>query len=192
MQEYSTTRVEQLKLARPLSGFVTMLAWAFIGLAGLGMLTSILQNVMITLFLPAEIEMALSAAKEAAPVPETALFLFENLRLIFGSFLVISTATFVAAVGLLRRKNWARHLFIGIMILGVFWNLGGLWLQAKVFSSFLPLVEDAPSEFQDLFRTMTAVITGFSVFMAFAFSAFFGWIIRKLLSESVRAEFEGR
>jgi hypothetical protein len=190
MRENSTARVNQLKPARPSSGFVTMLAWAFIGLAGLGMFTSILQNVMITLFFPAEIETALNVAKESAPVPETALFLFENLRLIFGSFLVISTATLVAAIGLLRRKNWARRLFIGVMVLGILWNFGGFWMQAKVFSSLLPLVENAPSEFQDLFRTMTAVITTFSVFMAFVFSALFGWIIRKLMSEPVRAEFE--
>jgi len=101
--------------------------------------------------------------------------------------LVVSAATVFSAIGLLRRKNWARLTFIAIMVLGIIWNIGGFCLQISVFSS----VGSVPAHADEakFFQALAAVVMIFSLVLALGFSALFGWIIQRLTSSPIRREF---
>jgi hypothetical protein len=115
-------------------------------------------------------------------------FMMGNVRLFFASFLVVSAAMLGAAVGLLKRKNWARILFIFILSLGIIWNIGGMALQFFILQDF-PKQVGAPPEIVSDFKTMRTLIMVFSALLALGFSLLFGWIIKKLASVEIRREF---
>jgi hypothetical protein len=176
--------------APPRSGFVTGLAWTFIVLAGFATFISLLQNIMISIVFPVEeMRAAMREAEKSQPMPAFFGFMFENFRLFFGLFFLVCVVTLISSIGLLRRKNWARLMFVGIMMLGVLWNFAGAVIPYFMFSSFSPIPEGAPGDFRDNFELMAKIMMGFMVVMAIAFAALFGWIVKRLLSDDIRREF---
>jgi hypothetical protein len=172
------------------SNFVTVLAWIFIVLSGFAVFVSILQNVMITYLFPMErIQEVMQEQQAQQHIPGAFRFLFNNFAWFFRAFLVISLAVLAASIGLLRRKNWARIAFIMLMALGILWNLGGVALQSILLSSFPPFPHEASAEMAENFSRMLIVMKIATAFMVVAFSALFGWIIWKLVSPQIRAEF---
>jgi hypothetical protein len=172
------------------STFVTAVAWIFIVLAGFATLISALQNVMITVMFPvAEMQAAADHAKNDERMPWFAAFMFQNIRLFFFAFFVLCVATLTAAIGLLRRKNWARILFIALMGFGVLWNIGGVVFSIVFFSSMPPIPATAPQGFGDQFELMSKVMIGFNIVLAVGFTALFGWILKRLFSSDIRREF---
>jgi hypothetical protein len=170
------------------SNFVTVLAWVFIVLSGFATLISVAQNIMVqTMFNDPAFNGTLAASKQSPGVPAAASFMATHFKLFFASFFVLSTATLISSVGLLKRRNWARLIFISIMGLGIVWNLGGLLLQFIMFSSF----PSPPATFHepDAFKSMFITIMVFGAAMAVAFSLLFGWIIKRLVSQPIAAEF---
>jgi hypothetical protein len=122
-------------------------------------------------------------------MPAFASFLFNYFQLFFLLFLVVSAATFASAIGLLKRKNWARILFVGIMGLGILWNVVGIVFMALFFQSMPPVSAGAPSAGAGNFEVMWTIMLGFNLLMVAGFVWLFGWIIKRLLSEEVRREF---
>jgi hypothetical protein len=102
-------------------------------------------------------------------------------------FLVASTVTLASSIGLLRRMNWARWVFVGLMALGIVWNVGGLVLQFGMFSSMQDRFVTAPG--MPNMRPFFIAVAVVSVVFALAFSGLFGWIAARLLSSAVAAEF---
>jgi hypothetical protein len=172
----------------PRSSFVTAVAWVFIALCGFTTLISILQNVMVNTLMPLD-EMQKAAAAPGVPeMPAFFRFMMGHIRLFFAFFLVVSAAMLGAALGLLKRKNWARLLFITILCLGIVWNIVGMALQFFFLQDF-PKPVGAPPEFAATISTMRTVIMVFSALMALAFSALFGWLIKRFTSAEIRREF---
>jgi hypothetical protein len=132
---------------------------------------------------------AMREAENAKDAPVFARFMFSHPQVFFGAFLAVSATTLVSAIGLLRRQNWARFIFIGILVLGIVWNLGGLAAMFFVFSSTPPMPDQAPADFRDGFDIMWKVIMGFSVVIALVFAGLFGWIIKRLVSLEIKREF---
>ena len=173
----------------PRSQFVTAVAWVFIVLCGFSTFISILQNVMINTMFPVdEMKKAAASAAAAPEVPAFFTFMLGNIRLFFALFLVVSAAMLGAAIGLLKRKNWARIVFIVNLSLGIAWNVGGMLVQFFVMKDF-PKPVGGPPEFAARLSIMTSVMLGASVVMALAVSALLGWLIKKLVSVEVRGEF---
>ena len=102
------------------SSFVTVVAWIFIAFGGLTTFISLLQNVVINTVFPTE---QFRAAQSGVPMPAAFAWIFDHVRLFFFLFLVVSATTLISAIGLLRRRNWARRAFVGILALGIAWNL---------------------------------------------------------------------
>jgi hypothetical protein len=175
------------------SGFVTGLAWTFIALAGYSTLIGVLQNVMLGLMFPTEqLREIVRQTEGTRPMPAVFRFMFEHFRFFFLGFLLMSAATLVAAIGLLKRRNWARLVFIGIMALGVMWNLTSLAIPFFM-TSFIPDVSMHPrSDFQDNFRLVWNIMTGFTVVMGLALAVLCGWIIKRLVSKEIESEFVAR
>ena len=168
------------------STFVTVLAWIFIVLSGFATLIGVLQNIMIqTMFNDPKFSEGL--AKAPQNVPASVGFMASNFKLIFAALLACFVVTLISSIGLLKRRNWARLVFIGIMALGIIWNIGGLLLQFTMFSSF-PSFPKAPHE-AEAFQSMFVTMMVFSAVIAVAFAVLFGWIIKRLISQPIVAEF---
>lgn len=176
----------------PRSAFVTGLAWTFIGLSGFATLIALMQNAMIFLIFPLdEVRTAMKETDEARAMPAPFRFMFEYMWLMFVFFLVISVATLVSAIGLLKRRNWARLVFIGIMVLGILWNVAS-FAMPYLMGGWMTMPEHTPPGFADQFDLMWKIMTVFSVLMGVAFIALFAWIIKRLVSPGIRAEFAAR
>lgn len=167
--------------------FVNALAWIFIVLGGFTTAISILQVVMVRMMLrKEEVSRALEQAEQAKRMPAPLGFLFAHIDLYFAAVFVVSLVTLVSAVALLRRKNWARIVFIVLMSLGIAWNLAGLGFQLTVFDGMPHLASDG---FAKDFERMILVLKIASVTMVVVFSVLFGWVIKRLVSPEVKEEF---
>jgi hypothetical protein len=173
------------------STFVTVVAWTFIAITGFASFIAVLQALMFAFVFPADLVAPPESTKALEEMPGFFRFMFQHIKWFFVFFWSLSVATLICAIGLLRRKNWARLAFVAIMVIGIVWNLSGIWLQEQMMSSFpKPPVEDPRLvEFQAGFETMMTIMrfamAGFSIGMALLF----GWITKRLVSRSVRAEF---
>jgi len=172
------------------STFVTVLAWIFIALSGFGALIGIMQNLMLqTVFRSEEFGQAMQMAPGQPGLPPFAAFMFEYFQWFFLAALLANLVMLVVSIGLLKRYNWARLCFIGLMILSILWQVAGLVIQATVFSFVhdqfaVAQAQGAPD--MTLFFVVMAVMC---VVFALAFGALFGWIAWKLASKPIAAEF---
>ena len=169
------------------STFVTTLAWLTIVPAALGVLVATLQNVLINTVIPMD-QMALLTGPEAEHTPAFAAFMLEHMRAMLAAFWLATVVSLASGIGLLRRKEWARLLFIALMGLSIPWNIGGLFIQQSFLSS-MSIMPEMPPEFHAQFEDMMSSMRIVSIIMAAAFSAVAGWLIWRLSSEPIKAEF---
>ncbi|MGA7828464.1 MAG: hypothetical protein WCA04_12420 [Geobacteraceae bacterium] len=169
------------------STFVNVLAWIFIVLGSFATFISILQNIMVrVLFRKDEMTQVLQQAESSKQIPAAANFMFHHIDSFLLIFLVVSVTSVVSAIALLKRKNWARIVFIVLMSLGIAWNLGGLVLQFTLFNTIPQMAGMAvPAGFEAMMIIMKIA----NVLMVVAISILFGWIIKKLTSPLIKAEF---
>lgn len=169
------------------SSFVTTLAWLLIVPSALGVLITTLQNVMITTVMPMD-QMMFPSGPEAEQIPEVALFMMEHMRAVMVAFWLLTVLALASGIGLLKRKEWARLAVIALLVLNIVMNLGGLYVQQSFLSS-IPVAADTPPEFREQFESMASTMWTVSIAMALGFSAVSAWLIWRLSSESIRAEF---
>jgi len=172
------------------STFVTVVAWIFIACAGFATFISLLQALMFAFVFPAG-ELPPYAGKHPGfeEMPAVIQFLAGNIRLFFFAFWSLSVVTLVSAIGLLRRRNWARLVFIAFMVLGIIWNLGGIWLQQAMLRYFQKLPPNVPSDASAGIETMMGAMTLAMSAFAIAMTLVFAWIAKRLMSRSIKAEF---
>jgi len=166
--------------AAPQSTYVTVLAWLTILLNGFGTLIAVMQNVMINFLMPSMIANAPKAPAEAFPLAA--------VRVMF--FGLLCFAGFMTYVGyaLLKRRNWARRTVIVVCALGVVWTLLCIIMFAFGIGlgRFPPTPPaGAPPGMDSAFKLMLVMTSIFSLAMALVL----GWIIKRLRSSAVRAEF---
>jgi hypothetical protein len=171
------------------SDFVTILAWLFIALSGFAVFISLMQNLFVQFIFPLEKIAGAMQTPEASRLPPVFRFMFKNIRFILLVFLAVTTSTLIASLGLLHRKNWARITFIGLMALGILWNLAGIILQQTMFTSFPQNLASRNIGFPVNFNLILYIIKAATAVIALGLSVLFGWIIRKLISSEIRAEF---
>jgi hypothetical protein len=181
------SEIQQISVPQRRSTFVNVLAWIFIVLGGFATFISILQNIMIRMmFNKEQISQSIKQAESAQNMPAFANFMFKHSDLIFLFFLIVSVMSFVSAIALLKRKNWARIVFIILMSLGIVWNIVGTVLQFTMFNNMPEMAgSGAPPEFAKMMLIMK--IAG--VIMALGISVLFGWVIKKLTSLQIKTEF---
>ena len=169
------------------SAFVTVLAWIFIALAGFATFISIFQNIMIWTLFPVE-EMNKAFEDSQEQVPFFINFMFANIRFIVLGIFIVCGTTFVSAIGMLKRKNWGRLIFIAVMGLGIGWNIFALIIQNAMMAS----MPDFPfAEMETPIFIMITIMKIITFVFVVAFSYLFGWLIYKLTSPKIKAEFVG-
>ncbi len=168
------------------SSFVTRLAWLFIVPAGFMTFTSLVQMVVaFGMFSGGELR-ELMGYLPGASMPGPFKMLTSHMHIFFVASLVVPALALAASVGLLKRKNWARIVFIVVLCLGIGWNVLGIILFFTVF----PLVRElVGGEVPDAFETIFHAVQVSVLLLTVATAVLFGWIIRKLVSPAIRAEF---
>ena len=108
--------------------FVPVLAWIFIVLSSMAVAISALQNIMFWLVFPRDIVQKASHPPHGHPMPEIAEFAVTHIHWILAGVLLLSLLMLAASIGLLRRRSWARLLFMGLLGFGIrmeYRRLGG-------------------------------------------------------------------
>jgi len=169
------------------SYFVTATAWAFIVLAALACASALVQNATVASVMP-----GLRPIGEAARLPLLTGLLVGYLPWVMGAGLLLSGATLASAIGLLLRLDWARRTFIGLLIVAIVANLLALWLQQEVVQAVVSTtlsLAPIPTEVLGVFGGFVTAARVMAVVVTVGACLFLGWIIRGLMSPSVRQEF---
>ena len=160
--------------------FVTATAWAFILLGMVASLSSLMQNAMLV----------------AMPVPVSSGgvvgLLMAYLPWVTGVGLALSLATLASAVGLLLRLDWARRVFIGLLVVAIVANLLGLWLQQEMMQSVVSTTlshTPLPPQALGVFGGFVTAARVMAVVVTLGACGLLAWIIRRLMSAGVRQEF---
>ena len=172
------------------STFVTVVAWVFIVLSGLGLLIFSMYAVVFWT-LPLDQLMQQSAALHPNQPQLPAALMTGIIRWIFVIFLLLQAWMLASSIGLLLRKNWGRISFIVILVISL------VWLSLKLLFVILAMVgihfigntaaiPGMPPEFQSFMQTIMII----SIVFTIAMLVLFGWIVKKLVSEDIRKEFE--
>lgn len=173
------------------STFVSILGWVFVVLSGMGSLMMLLEMALFFV-LPFDALMAQQPAQPGMPFAPGVFVVL--MRSFIAVLLGINLWTLLSSIGLLLRKNWARISFIAIMVLGVIWQLLGLvWAVLFTFAvSKLPETMPPGQPGAEFFQSFAYVMLGVSIVFEIGLSVLFIWIIRKLRSAPIRAEFISR
>jgi hypothetical protein len=167
--------------------FVTAVAWVFIVLAALTSASALVQNAAVASLMP-----ELTAHGTSHALPLLSGLLVGYLPWVVGAGLIVSLATLASAAGLLLRLDWARRVFIGMLVLAIVANLLGLWLQHEVVQAVVSntLSEaELPSQVLGVFGGFVAAARVMAVVVTLIACGLLGWIIRRLMSPAVRQEF---
>ena len=168
------------------STFVTTVAWIFIIFTGLATLISVLQNIMLHVFFAIP-EMSMVMNMPLSGEPAFVTFLKSQMRLFAALLLVYTAITFASSIGLLLRKNWARLIFIGMLVLNVAWCIAGIILQFAMLPSMQDSFASVPNGPDMTIPLITVSI--FSVLVVLGFAALYAWIANRLVSPAIVAEF---
>jgi hypothetical protein len=176
------------------SMFVSVVAWIYIALDGFGAFIALIQNILINTVFPFDQMsegLAQAEARSAIQLPSFFFWMFDHLRPFLLLFLVFTLIKLVSAIGLLYRRNWARLVFIGLLVFGIVGSFAGIALQQYMLSSMLtmPPPRNAPADFEAAMRGMMIVFRVFGAVLAIGFSVLYGWMIKKLMSPPIVAEF---
>lgn len=173
-------------MTAPRSSFVTIVAWITIFFAGMGTLVGLLQALVVFTVMPAD-EFDRASRDLPPDLPGVLAFLFSHFKAVVLAILAWSALMLATAIGLLRRREWARRLFVLLMLVSAASQLAGLALQGvsmQMMRAQFRAIPDAPD--MDLFLL---AVMAFSVMLALGFGALYGWIAWKLTRPAVREEF---
>ncbi len=168
--------------------FVTATAWVFIVLGVLASGWALVHNAQIASLLP---HMAITQERGES-LPSLAGLLMAYLPWVAAAGLAMSLATTASAIGLLIRLNWARCVFIGLLSLAIALNLAGLWLQHEVVQSVVETTlarAPMPPPVLNVFGGFVTAARVMAVVVTLCGCVLLGWIIRSLMSPSIRQEF---
>jgi len=168
------------------SSFINVFAWISIVFSGFGILIGIMQNVMMqSMMKDANFEQALNQNENLPPLMK---FMFENFELLVMVSLLITIVLFIASIGLLKRKNWARLFFIVFLMVGIIWTVVMGVMQFSFMDSMMTAStssQNLPSDFQNMQNTMQIVMG----IMIVAIVALYTYLIKRLSSDEIKKEF---
>lgn len=167
---------------------VTGVAWIFIVLGGFAALVCLMQIIMVAVTFPHAVMPRIAGPGDAL-VHEFARLIFNHIQLIFLSLLLVFATTVAVAVGLLKRENWARIVFVCLMGLGIAWNVASIVLVYYFLPSMSEVMNDEPAALQAQFNIMRNILAVLGLAMFSGFVGLFGWILRRLVSKEIRREF---
>jgi hypothetical protein len=176
------------KQSLPRSLSVTLLAWVTIIPAALGVLVTLLQNILFAAFIsPDQLEQLFSMlppGMEAVP-----RISYDTLRIVLLALLAVSVIFLATGVGLLKRRDWARIVFVAAVLLGTLYSVVTYFIMdtAADLSMLIPPAGPggSPADVAPIMAMMRAATTVLTI----VFTALNLWLVWWLLSPAVRREF---
>ncbi len=159
------------------SNFITVLSWILIVLSGMGLLMSIMQNIVINFMFETPMPKSFSGETGIAG------FISSNLNLFILIMAVLILISLISAIGLLKRKNWARIIYTGLFGLGIIYMVATIITQWTVMNN---VVEHSP---KDDFGNAFYLVRIFMTIFLIGLSVLFGWLILKLNTNKIKKEF---
>jgi len=156
--------------------FVTFTGWLFLLLGAGASVFALLQGASV------------SSLLVTAPVP----WLADWLPLAMRAALVLSLALFACSIGLLLRLDWARRLFIALMVLALVVNLAGLGLQQVLLQGLVDRTlagAALPAQAAQVVGGFVTATRTMAVLMTLGVCGALLWVVRRLMSAAVRHEF---
>ncbi len=162
------------------SRFVTVVAWVFVVITGLSILSAVSQASTLR---------AMLSTEDYPNMSPLAGSIFGNPRVFVLGFLALSVTTFVSAIAMLKRKNWGRLLFVSVMCFWIAWNVVCIVLLLGMFPSTPESPVNAPPAVRSQIQMMANFVRVFLVVVPVGLSILFGWIVKRLLSPTIGREF---
>jgi energy-converting hydrogenase Eha subunit C len=172
----------------PRSTFITVLGWVGIAIAGGYGLTLILQFAVMQFFLGSGRVPTPDPDEFAAISPMIGWFV-RNFRLYLISMIAICMGGVVASIGLLRRRPWGRVTTIAMMVIGIVWSIVSVVI-AEMAVPNVPPDPNVPGGVATMFALATWGARIASALLALVSVLVFGWLIHKLRTPAIRAEFQ--
>jgi hypothetical protein len=171
----------------PRSLSVTLLAWVTIIPAALGVIVSLLWNILFTVFMsPDQLEQLfamLPPGMEALP-----RISYNTLRIVLLACLAVSVVFLAAGIGLLKRRNWARIVFVAAVALGTLYSVVTYFFMNPADLSALVPPADLNGSRVDMAPIM-AMMRAATTALTLVFTALNLWLVWWLLSPAIRREF---
>ena len=164
----------------PRSNFVNVVAGLFLAISAFSCLISLGQNLMLHLLFPLEqMKAQLGELEQLKQLPRFFTTVFLHMEWFVGGFLVLSILQVLIAIGLLKRREWARLFFIAWMVLAAITSLGSVVGMFEMLRYF-PIPTDAPQDFLAQFEAMMRTFKIMSVVMGVGTAVLFGWVAWRL------------
>jgi len=173
------------------AGFVNVLGRLSLVVAVFGLVWA-LGQMILALVLPDAMLMRLATLPEAPP---GLLWVLEHRRLLALAALALALVFLAVAWGLLKRQEWARWGFIVLLVAGALANFAALALIGPFFDGLLGMFPAAMMdsaegrEFAAQMQASRSFSFASSLVTAIAFAVLHGWVIWKLCTAPVRAQF---
>ena len=175
----------------PAAGFVDVLGKLSLLLAVLGVLYALVQLVLVLLIPAGFMDGMLEGNSEFLPaLPGMLRWLLQNLLPMAWVTLLSAVAFLAISYGVLKRSNAARLGFIVFMVLGTLMNFASIavLIAALDWVNAIGAKIDDEGVLQQI-RASNMVSMAMGVVSAIAIAGLHGWIIYKLCTADVRAQF---
>lgn len=177
------TALENIEHNTKAQTFVKVVAWIFIILSGIGLLSTFMQNIVIWK-MPVYEEITMTA-KDAEGLPLVTKMIMANLRLYLLCALLFLIAIFVSSVGLLKLKEWARTLFSILLAVSALFSVIMMTGSVSAFGKNGMFALPSDAEFKSLIIAVMTISFLFSIVLIAAAV----WIIIKLNSVKIKSLF---
>jgi hypothetical protein len=165
------------------SSFVNVFAWLMIVFNGFGLFVSIIQNIIFVFIF--QMDEFKNAFNDMGDIPKgIPAFFLKNIRVLIPLMGLFILFAFISSIGLLKRKEWARKVFLFLLGFGIIYTIAGAIFQV-IFMRSMFGGADLPSDFN--FIKIFIVI--FMVIFCIGFIVLFGWLFKKLSSDTIKEEF---
>jgi len=166
----------------PKSNFVTRLAWTSIVVSALGTFSSLVQWLLANVLFTDEVVQQLTVVAPDDPLVKAMVEWIPRLPMLSFLSFVGMAISLVASIGLLRRLEWARKLFIALLVLGIASNVGVFFLQEHMTAM---VAGSGDATVDALLRTTRIMMGGLLVVL----SVLLGWLAKRLMAPEIVAEF---
>lgn len=185
--------VQLIDTRGPRSRFVDGLAWSCLVLGALLALVCVAQDDVLNRLYPTLAAPAGSGAAAAALAP-AAQALVEHLQAALGAGRVLAAILLAVALGLLRRRDWARLALIALCGAAIAALATGVFVEHAFEQPWFVLPAATPGgAAQDAYaanyQRALALLRTCADLLALALAVVLGWLIVRLRSRSVRTEF---
>jgi len=164
------------------SEFVNVVSYISMALGAVSALSVFGQYVKLRSGL-SDAEKEMLAVFDQVEIPQIFKLMLDNMDLILACSLLFSVALLITGVGLLKRKNWARLCCIGLLVWTILFSLVALVAMFFFLTDF-PL-------FPPNFSFVITLVHVFNSIFTAAYCAVLCWLIYKLCTVKIRAEFTG-